>query len=1305
MRKLICILLSILMVISLFVVSFTAFASESQESNNIDDFIDGITELVREYDSDKEFTVPENDVSKQIQSFSAENTVDETDNNAEQEYPLQDFQTARLIVRADGKFDDFDALEHVSGFEDFHILQYEGPEAAMEAYGNLQTQKTVYSAAPDEVVAPLQGEKVKTLSKSEVETKDYLCDWSVNRTQSKRLQEYLLAENIPMQEVVIGVIDNGVYYDHEFLEGRILRTYYNNTESGMPNDEYGAPEDHGTAVCSVIVDNTPQNVKITMFKVLNDNGLAPTSMIAIGILEAVERNVDVISISLGYFDNSGLTAAAVRMAYACNIPMFACVSNDSAVDDTVVPANVPECIAVTSSNINGLISEWTTWTHKVDIAAPGEDIVVATMQDEYDIWSGTSFATPCAAALGAILKSVYPNITVDEIDERIKETAFAIKETCGNPSAQGQYLDDYYTIYQGAGIVQFCNALGVEKLAAGQTNLEDKTYIGAQLCSLQCADENAVLLYTVDGTYPTLENALVYTAPFEITKRTRIRVVAYYPDCDYYSDEVEVTPRIHYLDDEACFEINDAGVITKYTGTERCLYVPETIKGISVTGFESGVFNNNQIIELTLPETIKEIPEKAFYQNTVLEYISAEGVTAVCDSAFFDSNLRYAELPSAKELGTLSFARTYNFLQGDFSSVEKINTRAFQYSTILYFDGPNVTEICSEAFRMCSRLLWAKFPVCKTLTNSGIAPNGIFYNCYMLLHLEMPLIEYIPKQTFYKCRLKEADFPLVTEMDTRALCCTNLEYINMPSLLSVPDEAFGGTQSDDSSTPRVCILENVVDIGENAFGEFTTCRAEFSHLSTAKSLPYTDAKTPCIITMPSTFRECTEDTVGRNYKVYGTKGTYAETWTNENGHEFIELSQETAVLQDVPMAYTGEEILKPDVLGFNKTYQWYGNTTADNMTGTPIESATDKEFNPADYEAYPYYYCVVTSTDVGYDPIEIRTGVTQNKTLKSADYSAYDAAVLKANALKREYYKDLTALDAALAVNVQGLTELDQSIVDAQTKAIEDALTALEFKDADYSAYNAAVEKANVLDKSLYADTTELDSLLAEDISGLTILNQDIVDEQMRAIEDALKNLVFKPADYTEVEKANALNRDLYEDLTALDEALAVDVSGKNITEQAEVDEQTQVILNAIFALTYKPADYTEYNNAVEQANALNRDLYEDLTALDEALSVDVSGKNITEQADVDSQTQAILAAIENLVKKPVTEPEMPGKPSQPVIEAPSETEIITQSDSKLSTDIKSPQTGANASPIFSLSFICIFSAAVLVFTNRKRKH
>lgn len=141
MKKLICILLFFVTVISLFTVSFTTLAAESQESSNIDNFIDGITGLVREYDVGKEFTVSENDESMQIQSFFAEDTTDETDNIAEPEYTLQDFQTARLIVRADSKFNKYGALEDVNGFEDFHILQYESPEAAMSAYNQLQSEK------------------------------------------------------------------------------------------------------------------------------------------------------------------------------------------------------------------------------------------------------------------------------------------------------------------------------------------------------------------------------------------------------------------------------------------------------------------------------------------------------------------------------------------------------------------------------------------------------------------------------------------------------------------------------------------------------------------------------------------------------------------------------------------------------------------------------------------------------------------------------------------------------------------------------------------------------------------------------------------------------------------------------------------------------------------------------------------------------------------------------------------------------------------------------------------------------------
>lgn len=186
--------------------------------------------------------------------------------------------------------------------------------------------------------------------------------------------------------------------------------------------------------------------------------------------------------------------------------------------------------------------------------------------------------------------------------------------------------------------------------------------------------------------------------------------------------------------------------------------------------------------------------------------------------------------------------------------------------------------------------------------------------------------------------------------------------------------------------------------------------------------------------MPSTFRECTEDTKGRNYKVYGTKGTYAEQWANENGHTFVEVSQETAVLTPLPEKYTDADgVLTADVIGFNRTYQWYGSFTADNTTGTPIDGATDKDFNPTDYPAYPYYYCVVTSTDVGYDPIEIRTNVTENTTYQSADYTEYNKAVEQAKALDRSLYTDLAELDEALSADISGLSNSQQNIVDEQT--------------------------------------------------------------------------------------------------------------------------------------------------------------------------------------------------------------------------------------------------------------------------------
>ena len=71
--------------------------------------------------------------------------------------------------------------------------------------------------------------------------------------------------------------------------------------------------------------------------------------------------------------------------------------------------------------------------------------------------------------------------------------------------------------------------------------------------------------------------------------------------------------------------------------------------------------------------------------------------------------------------------------------------------------------------------------------------------------------------------------------------------------------------------------------------------------------------------------------------------------------------------------------------------------------------------------------------------------------------------------------------------------------------------------------------------------------------------------------------MTYLPADYTKVDaaiaKANALEKDNYKDFSAVEEAINAVVRDKNITEQDEVDAMAQAIENAITALVEKPTE------------------------------------------------------------------------------------------------------------------------------------
>ena len=193
-----------------------------------------------------------------------------------------------------------------------------------------------------------------------------------------------------------------------------------------------------------------------------------------------------------------------------------------------------------------------------------------------------------------------------------------------------------------------------------------------------------------------------------------------------------------------------------------------------------------------------------------------------------------------------------------------------------------------------------------------------------------------------------------------------------------------------------------------------------------------------------------------------------------------------------------------------------------------------------------------------------------------ANYSKVDEAIAKAEALNKDNYKDFTGVEAAVNAVVRDKNITEQSEVDAMAKAIEDAIAALQYKDADYTKVDAAIAKANALNKDNYKDFTGVEAAVKAVVRGKNITEQTEVDAMAKAIEDAIAALQYKDADYTKVDaaiaKANALNKDNYKDFTGVEAAVKAVVRGKNITEQSEVDKMAKAIEDAIAALEKKPA-------------------------------------------------------------------------------------------------------------------------------------
>ena len=314
--------------------------------------------------------------------------------------------------------------------------------------------------------------------------------------------------------------------------------------------------------------------------------------------------------------------------------------------------------------------------------------------------------------------------------------------------------------------------------------------------------------------------------------------------------------------------------------------------------------------------------------------------------------------------------------------------------------------------------------------------------------------------------------------------------------------------------------------------------------------------------------------------------------------------------ENVPACFKYQDAGIEKTLDFMKTEDFFNEITAAggnyrfNSNGTPLLPApkytvsfvvTPAELanvvikvngqevaNPVDLEAGTYTVevsadnCEVFNLNITITADTATHTQTIAMTYLPADYTKVDEAIAKANALNKDNYKDFSAVEAAVNAVVRDKNITEQSEVDAMAKAIEDAIAALQYKDADYTKVDAAIAKANALNKDDYKDFTGVEAAVNAVTRGKNLTEQTEVDAMAKAIEDAIAALQYKDADYTKVDaaiaKANALKKDDYKDFSGVETAVKAVVRGKNITEQSEVDKMAKAIEDAIAALEKKPA-------------------------------------------------------------------------------------------------------------------------------------
>ena len=230
--------------------------------------------------------------------------------------------------------------------------------------------------------------------------------------------------------ITVAILDSGVDGAHPDLMPNLVagyNAYDNNTDT---SDVCG----HGTAVAGTAAASTNNGggvagaagqakimpVRIAFFDTASNSCYAYYSTVSSGLTYAADHGARIANVSYGGVAGSAAVQSAAQYMKGKGGLVFVSAGNNG-IDENIAPTTT--MIPVSATDSNDVRTYWSSYGSFVALSAPGADIWTTSKGGIYQAWSGTSFSSPLAAGVGALLMAANPALDAASIEKLLYSTA------------------------------------------------------------------------------------------------------------------------------------------------------------------------------------------------------------------------------------------------------------------------------------------------------------------------------------------------------------------------------------------------------------------------------------------------------------------------------------------------------------------------------------------------------------------------------------------------------------------------------------------------------------------------------------------------------------------------------------------------------------------------------------------------------------------------------------------------------------------------------------------------------------------